>query len=171
MNTITDILTRRSVRAYQTQKNAVSKEKIDEILKAAMYAPSAMNKQPWAFFVVDDPALLAKIQEVHPYAGFLTEAGQAIIVCGDKAACYEDYWKVDPLLAGQNILLAAHALGFGTCWCGVYPNQARMRTFQKLLNLPEHIEPLALIALGLAKKEGTEPPQRFDAKKIHRNVW
>lgn len=102
---------------------------------------------------------------------FLKDAGTAIIVVGDSKNCWEEYWRVDPLLAGQNILLAAHQLGLGTCWCGVYPNKDRMQSIENVLSLPAEYHAMALIAIGvpLTKKQNIE--SRYTPDKVHYNAW
>ena len=170
MNLIDTILTRHSTRQYDENKKATP-DQIEMILKCAMQAPSAMNKQPWHFIVVDNPEILSSIENVHPYAGFLRQAGTAIIVIGDTKASWEDYWKVDPMLAGQNILLAAHALGLSTCWCGVYPNVEHMKNIANILNIPSEYTPIALIALGTPDENRKIPENRFFPTKIHHNEW
>ncbi len=170
MELIQGILTRRSVRNYIAQEK-ISKKDMERLFQAAMQAPSAMNKQPWSFIVVDDSEILAKIEKLHPYAAFVKEAGTAVIVCGNRADCFEEYWKVDPLLAGQNLLLAAHALGLGACWCGVYPDKTRMQNFSKLFHLPQNILPMALIAIGIPSRPIGAPTKRYDPQKVHFNQW
>jgi nitroreductase len=77
---------------------------------------------------------------------------------------------LDCSTSAQNILLAAHALGLGAVWIAVYPGEERMTAVKNLLNLPDHILPLCLIALGhpLEKKA---PSNHFDPAKIHHNQW
>ena len=170
MNLINTILTRHSTRQYNKSKKATP-EQLKQILACAMQAPSAMNKQPWHFIVVDNPEVLASIENLHPYAGFLTQAGAAIVVVGDTKSSWEDYWKVDPMLAGQNILLAAHALGLSTCWCGVYPNTQHMENLANILNIPCEYKAMALIALGTPNEDEKTPESRFNQAKIHLNEW
>lgn len=170
MDLINGILTRHSTRVYDENKKATP-EQIEQILKCAMQAPSAMNKQPWHFVVIDNPEILTAIQNVHPYAGFLTQAGTAIVVVGDTNVCWDEYWKVDPMLAGQNILLASHALGLSTCWCGVYPNSQHMTNIANVLNLPNEYKAMALIAIGTPAENKKMPENRFNPALIHRNEW
>ena len=75
------LLTRRSVRQFEKDRE-IPQSDIDDILKIAMYAPSARNTQPWEFVVVKDKKMRDKIAEVHPYAKFLKDASLAIVVCG-----------------------------------------------------------------------------------------
>jgi len=75
------ILSRRSIRKYTSQP--VPHELIDELLKAAMSAPSAGNEQPWHFVVINDHRILNEIPRFHPYSNMLREASVAVLVCGD----------------------------------------------------------------------------------------
>lgn len=169
MQTLDTIMTRRSVRQFDANR-PISQEQIHTLLEAAFVAPSAMNKQPWQFLVVTDEQMLDQIRQTHPYAQFVSDAGCAIIIVTDKSACYEDYWRVDPLLAGENILLAARDMGLGTCWCGVYPNEDRMREMKRLFDMPEPFEPMALIVVGTPLQEQVKV-NRYQADKVHLNKW
>jgi len=167
------IFTRRSVRDYDSSKRA-SNEQIEEVLRAAMYAPSAMNKQPWEFLVITNQCVLDKITKIHPYCESLKDAGTAIIVCGNRETQLKtpsgEYYIYDCSAATQNILLRAKELGLDTCWCGISPEADRAEAFSKLFKLPECIEPVALVLLGYGKRE--EPAgERFDRKKIHLEKW
>ncbi|MGC9343078.1 MAG: nitroreductase family protein [Bacteroidales bacterium] len=169
MNSIDTILTRRSIRRYKSV--TVEEEKIKEILKCAQYAPSAVNKQPWHFIVIDDKELFNRIMEIHPHSRMLATASHAVVVCGDEQLQHDDgYWIADCGAATQNILLAAHSLRIGSCWVGLYPRQQRMSDISELLELPKHIKPFALISLGYPDEE-KKHPDRFSVKKIFRNKW
>ncbi len=167
MDAMEAILSRRSIRRYTAE--TISPEVIEELLKAAMAAPSAYNVQPWRFIVIDDHQILDVIPEFHPYAGMLPQAQLAIAVCGDTLV-QPDRWMLDCSTAAQNILLAAHARGLGAVWVGVYPVSERMKEIQNLLNLPDHILPLCLISLG-HPQENKAPSNHYDPAKIHKNQW
>lgn len=162
---------RRSIRQYQPGFK-IPESDLNRILESAMLAPSAMNKQPWQFLIAQDEAILSKIKTVHPYCSFLTDAGTGILVCVDKKREYNQMGIIDVSLAAQNILLAAHALGYGTCYCGVYPDHTEK--MQGVLNLPEHIEPIGLIVIGKPAQslaERTAIVNRFNPDFIHYNHW
>lgn len=169
MDAFETILSRRSIRHYT--KQAVSKELIQNILRGAMAAPSARNEQSWQFVVIDDRNVLDAIPKYHEFAEMLYEASLAIAVCGDvREESHQDYWQQNCAAATQNILLTAHAHGLGTVWLGIYPNNLRVEKTQALLNLPEGIIPMAIVAVGYPAEE-KKPSQRFDTSKTHRNQW
>jgi nitroreductase len=163
------ILSRRSIRKYAPAP--VSEDQIRRLLAAAMAAPSAGNQQPWHFVVITDRTVLDRIPEVHPHAPMVREAPLAIAVCGDKQLDrHAGMWVLDCSAATQNLLLAAHALGLGAVWLGVYPRADRMAGLQKLLGLPESVAPLSLIAIG-HPAESKPPADRYQERRVHRDHW
>lgn len=164
------IKTRRSVRAYQADKT-ISNEDLMKIITAAMYAPSALNKQPWEFLIVNDSVLIEEIVKVHPYAGFIQQAKTGVIICENIDLANAGYGATDVAMAAQNFLLAAHALGYGACFSGLYPDPSRMTSFTNLFKLPVYIRPIGLIVIGTPKEKNMQIPNRFDETKIHYNAW
>ena len=164
---IENILNRKSVRKYSDKK--IEQSRIDTILKCAMAAPSAMNKQPWALLVITDKNKLEKIAELCPNASYAKNSQVTIIVCGDKTVS-DKFWEQDCCAVTENILLAAEALELGAVWCAVYPLDEKVMAIKKLFSLPENIVPLNIIPIGypFAKEE---PKQKYDVKKIHNNNW
>lgn len=150
MNTLETIHSRRSIRKYK--KGAViPKEDLKQILKAAMMAPSACNTRPWEFVVVEDPKRLEEIMAVHPYSSMLKTASLAIIVCAKpelQDGICPGYFPEDCGAATQNILLAATELGYGTCWCGVYPMEERVNAIRDVLGVDS--SPFSIVAMGVA---------------------
>jgi nitroreductase len=135
MDTMDTILTRRSIRKYK--KKTISDEILQKLLQAAFSAPSAGNQQPWHFVILDDRKILNVIHTFHPSARMVTEADKAILVCGDlNLEKFKGYWMIDCAAAAENILLAAHSLGLGACWLGIYPREGRVAGMRKLLHLP-----------------------------------
>jgi len=169
METFEAIFNRRSIRKYSDKP--ISEDIRTELLKAAMYAPSARNYRSWQFIVIDDRKMLDDLSALHPYAKMLKQAPLAILVCGDKSIEPEEgYNAVNCSAATQNILLAAHAMGLGSVWLGVYPREARMKDIAAYLKLPAHIMPINLIALGYPDEVKTKP-ERFEEEKVHLNGW
>ncbi len=163
------IFTRRSIRKYTGEE--VAWEKIEQILRAGMAAPSAGNEQPWHFVVLDDRNVLDEIPKFHPYSQMLKEARCAIVVCADLSLQrYEGYWVQDCSAAAQNMLLMAEELGLGSVWLGVYPVEDRVKALKKLLGLPENVVPLCILPIGYPA-ERKEPANRFQPSRIHKNRW
>jgi len=163
------LLDRRSIRRFTDQQ--IDIEIIKNILKAAMYAPSAVNRQPWHFVVVENRHLLDRIMEIHPHSGMLRTASHGIIVCGDEQLQHDDgYWVVDCGAATENLLLAAHALGLGACWVGLHPREGRKASISALLELPGHVQPFALVALGYPAEKKIRP-DRYHPEKVKLNHW
>ena len=150
MNTLETIRSRRSIRKYQAGA-VVPKEDLKQILEAAMMAPSACNTRPWEFAVIENRELLDQLMKVHPYVSMLKTASLAIVVCAkpevQEGIC-PGYFPQDCGAATQNILLSAAALGYGTCWCGVYPNPERVEVVRQIIGVDS--TPFAVVALGVA---------------------
>lgn len=166
-----NIHARRSVRAYADRQ--VTPETIDTLLRAAMAAPTARDRRPWRFVVVDDRRLLDSLGAQLPYAGMLLGAPAAIAVCGQLTEGVdpaEEMWMQDCAAATENLLLAAQAIGLGAVWTGVYPYADRVALVSRLLRLPPDVVPLNVIPIGYPG-ERTEPKQKFDRKNIHHNGW
>jgi len=169
MNTFDAIFTRRSIRKYTPQ--TVPEELVTELLKAAMAAPSAGNEQAWQFVVIRDRALLNAVPTFHPYTTMLKYASVAILVCGDLSReKFKGFWVQDCSAATQNILLAATARGLGAVWTALYPMEDRVAGMRRLLDLPEHIIPLALVPIGYPA-EHPGPADRFDEERVHKERW
>lgn len=169
MDVLDAILSRRSVRKYENKPIAI--EELTDLIRYAMYAPSAVNAQPWHFVIVDDRSILNEIMKFHPHASMLSQAAAAVLVCGDeKQAHTPAYWPVDCAAATQNLLLAAHGKGFGAVWLGVYPREERIQAMRNLISLPEHVHPFSLISIGYTTQE-PRVANRFKPEKIHRNNW
>ncbi|MBD5257813.1 MAG: nitroreductase family protein [Barnesiella sp.] len=171
-STIDDIMTRSSVRAYSDKE--VEPEKIDTLLRAAMAAPTARNLQPWRFVVINDRALLDTISANFGSMTMAKNASLAIVTCGDLSAAMEgegrDYWIQDVSAATENLLLAAHAMGLGAVWCGIYPVSSRVADFSALLSLPDNIIPMACVCIGYPAAEST-PKDKWHPEYIRYNSW
>ncbi len=169
MDALEAIRTRRSIRKFQPRE--VPRELIRVLLEAAMLAPSARNAQPWQFVVIDDRKMLSEYGTKHPNAEMAKEAPLGILVCGDlRLELSPGYWPVDCAAAVQNLLLAAHALGLGAVWTGVYPREDRMNTLRQMCRLPEPVIPHTLVLIGYPA-ESPPMPDRFHADRIYLNQF
>lgn len=160
------MLKRRSVRKYTLQK--VEDEKIDKLLHYAMSAPSAVNKQPWEFYVVTDEEIIKKIIDAGRFTKHFSPL--KIVVCGNMNHTLplnlKDYWVQDCSAAIQNILLGVTQMGLGACWEGVHPQKLLEKKIKEVLNLPMSHIPLAIISIGYPA-EFPEPRDQYNEKKIH----
>ena len=169
---IDNIMTRVSVREFTGEK--ISAEQIDTLLRAAMAAPSAINKQPWAFIVVTDEQIISCVGEALPYSRCSNHPACAIIPCGDLSKAIEGemgaFWINDVSAATENLLLAAHAMGLGAVWTGLHPDMKRAALVQEMLGLPEHIVPLCVVPVGIPA-ENPAVKDKYIPANIHYNGW
>ena len=169
MDALEAIYTRRSIRKYEDK--SIPEELLRTILAAAMSAPSAGNAQPWQFVVITDKRILSQIPKVNSYAAMAKDAPLAILICGDmRLEKFPGNWVSDCAAAVENLLLAAHALGLGAVWTGVYPKKDRMEGFRRLLNLPDNVLPHALIPLGYPA-ERFPREDRYKEERVHHDGW
>jgi nitroreductase len=170
MDAMQALFSRRSIRKFTSAP--VPDDILREILEAAMSAPSAGNQQPWHFVVIHDRKLLDQIPSFHPHSMMCRDAQVAILVCGDPTLeKHVGYWVQDCSAATENLLLAVHAKGLGGVWVGVYPRDERVTGFRRLLNIPGHVIPFALIPVGHRAEQKPPRPDRYNEARIHRNAW
>ncbi len=168
-NTFNVIEQRSSVRSYTAE--VPSEQETEKLLRAAMAAPSSRNVQPWVFYVITSAEILETLAEALPSASMLSRAPLAIVIAGDtrKGNPNEEQvwnWIMDCSAASQNLLLAAHSMGLGAVWTGVFPYQQRIAIVKETLNIPGHITPLNIIPVGYP--DGDHPQKdKWDPGKIH----
>lgn len=164
MNTIEAIFSRRSIRKFTIEP--VSDEYVETLLRAAMFAPSARNSQPWYFVVTKQRKRLDELAKLHPYAKMLNSATLSILVCGSlQIEPSENYLIQNCSAATQNILLAAHELGLGSVWLGIQPRKDRIDKMVEFFRLPDYIIPVSLIGIG-HPNEIKNIPDRFIRERI-----
>lgn len=166
------IMTRTSIRSFTNR--TVSADTVEMLLRAGMAAPTAVNKQPWHFVVIDDPAIMDSLGGNGRQSQMWKEATLAIAVCGDLNKAMEGpgqpYWIQDCSAATQNILLAAHALGLGAVWTGCYPIEERVANVSRVLNLPENLIPLGVIVMGYPNEQPA-PKDKWKPENVSHNVF
>ncbi|MGB9662875.1 MAG: nitroreductase family protein [Moorellaceae bacterium] len=158
---ITVMKTRRSIRRFKPE--SVPELAVHEVLEAACLAPSAGNIQPWFFYVIYRAEIKEALSRAAFGQRFVAEAPVVIAVCADleRAAAYGDrgrtlYCLQDTAAAVSHILLAATAQGLGTCWVGAF-NEEEVR---RVLALPAHLRPVALVPLGYPAQAPSPRPRR-----------
>jgi len=165
------IFKRRSIRKFL--KKNVSDKAVEDILEAAMAAPSACETDPWDFIVARDQTTRDAMAAALPYGKMLASAPVGLLVCGDIERAHSgelSYMIQDCSAAIENLILAATKLGLGACWLGVHPRPDRIASMRKLFKLPENVIPLAAIALG-HPDERKLPRTRFNAARVHNGKW
>ena len=173
---------RRSVRAYTAAP--VGKESIEALIAAAIAAPNAVNEQPWHFTVVRNAALLDRISAEakahmqklmagsrfpHHLHGPIHEAdfhifyhAPALVVISTREG---DWQKENAALAAENLMLAAHAAGLGSCWIGFAQRWFETAAGKAALGLPEGYAPVAPIILGHPRE--VPPPVPRSPPRLH----
>jgi nitroreductase len=137
---------RYSVRAYKA--TPVEKEKLQKVLEAARLAPTAANKQPFELIVIETKGREADLKRIYGREWFV-QAPLVICACARVSEAWtrrdgKNYADVDTTIALDHLILAAAALGLGTCWIAAFdPAAAR-----EVLQLPANVEPLAFTPLG-----------------------
>ncbi len=164
------LFTRRSIRQYK--EGAMPKDElIEELIHAAMCAPSARNKQPWHFVIVKERENLKRLADFHPYGKMLNQAALAVLVCGDlQIDDSVNYLVQDCSAATQNLLLAAHASGLGAVWLGIFGRDERMAMMTEFFKLPSNIVPISLISIGYPAEEKA-PNNNFNVQRLHFEQW
>ena len=170
LDAITALLTRRSIRRYTDRP--VSREQLDTLLACAMAAPSGYNEQSWRFVVVREAQTREQLAAASNWGWMAVSTPLVIVVCGDPVAERHpgQYWVQDTVAALENMLIAAHAMGLGAVWIGLYPRPERTAPVRRLLGLPEPVEPLGMVAVG-HPAERKAPSSRMDWNKVHYESW
>jgi nitroreductase len=142
MSLVDVILSRRSIRSYKRKK--VPKKVLNRIFEAGRQAPSASNVQPWHFIVLTDFEVKEKLSHGR-WNTFVKDSAFTVVGCAYVGDSYGQKWSiVDTTIALENMVIAAWALGIGSCWIGDFEEEM----VKKLLNIPEDWKVIALISFG-----------------------
>ncbi len=160
MDVGTVIRERRSIRKYKA--GVIAQADLDLILEAAMMAPSARNARPWKFTVVRSRSMMANLSEITPYVRMASQASCAIIISGIPSL--SEFWQQDCGASVENMLLEAKGLGYGSCWCGLYPNMDSVNRVKKLLDIKDS-EPMAIVLFGIAD-EAPAARGRYEPERV-----
>ncbi len=154
------MMNRRSIRAFTG--DGIPREKLITALKAAMAAPSGMNRQPWNFVVVTEKAAIKRLCEAHGYAGFGVDAGAVILPFGQKEG--QKWFDQDMAAATENLLIQIANLGLGATWCGM--DQVRQQTIRPMIGLPDDQFIFAVIPVGIPAEDKPARTQ-YDETRVH----
>ena len=174
------IFSRKSVRSYTDQ--AVSDQQVEQILRAAMAAPTGMNLQPWRFVVVRDQAV--KDALAGGFNKMIAQAPVVFVVCGETTMMRKPWgqpdaeevemengnWTADCAAATENLLLAAEALGLGAVWTACYPYEDRMGPAREALGLPDNVSPYCIVPCGYPAGDD-RPKEKWKPENIHYDKW
>ncbi len=177
-----NILNRKSVRSYTG--DTIPAAVIENLLRAAMAAPSGMDIRPWQFVVLTDKSQYETIFEGNHNMQKFMESGAIIVICADTTVTRptrEDpdgpavtspnpMWRDDIGAVTENLLLAVEAYGLGACWTACYPFPNNMAPVHKALGLPDNVVPYAVVPIGYPKGE-TQPKDKWDTARIHYGRW
>lgn len=158
------IFHRTSIRKYTEEP--VAPGEIEQMLRAAMAAPSACNQQPWEFYVVTDRERLDAMASCSPYAKMLHTAPLGFAVCCRANCRIPEYAQIDCAAATENLLLMADTLGLGAVWIGIAPQPERMADARAALGLPEELYAFAFVACGHPAVE-KQQQDRYEPERVH----
>jgi nitroreductase len=165
------IARRTSVRRYGSRR--LNEAEWERLLRAAMAAPSAVDRRPWDFVVVEERKTLEALAAALPYAKMAAGAAGAVVVCASPGRAFQgsrDFALLDATAALENLLLAAAALGLGAVWTALYPEADREEAARAILGIPADVIPLALVPIG--EPQGpAEPKDKYDPERIRRERW
>ncbi|WAM32508.1 nitroreductase family protein [Caldicellulosiruptor naganoensis] len=148
MDVLEILKSRRSIRKYK-KNMPLDRETIEKIIDAARFAPTARGNQGWEFVVVTDDELKKQIAQKARYGRFIEDASCCVAVLYEKGF---EYILEDMSAASTYILIAAKALGLGSCWVASYKKE-HSEEVKRLLNVPDHLELCALISIGYPDEE------------------
>ena len=164
MDVFEAIRTRRSIRKY-VQK-PIPDDKLEMIFEAARLAPSAANRQPWRFVVVQDINRKKALAGVANNQTFLADAAAIVVAVGDPEVSAR-WHERDPMIAIEHMALAAAALGYGTCWIGAFDEDA----VKRLLKIPARIRIVALLPIGLPDEAPAPRPRKELSEIFFKEEW
>jgi nitroreductase len=156
MDALTCLKTRRSIRLYAASD--VAPAVIEDVVDCARLAPTAMNRQPWTFVAIRERATRERLAALVEHAPFLAQAPVCIAVFCSPS----QFWVEDGSAAIENLLLAAHAHGLGTCWVAGY-QLPYVGAVGELLGAPADAQLLALVTMGYADEAPTPEKRPLDA--------
>ena len=159
-----EIFTRFSVRKFEDKP--VEPDKIEQLMRATMAAPTAGNQRGWTFYIVRNKEVLEKLSEASKYARPAANAPQALVICWDVNKLRYDYMaQIDCALATENFWLELTHLGLGGVMLGIAPVEERMEKVSAALNLPENIKPFTIVPFGYPA-ENRAQKDRYEPERI-----
>ena len=162
---IREIMKRKSVRTYTEEE--VTREELEDLLRAGMQAPSACNTQNWKFIATNNLELVHKVGELPGYYGMAKGAGAVIIAMGEPGVKFGEFTEVNVAATIENILLEATSIGLGAVWCAIHPMEERIAAFRELFAIEEKYLPIACIVIGHTDDK-EDRRDTYDPEKV---IW
>lgn len=177
-----NILSRKSVRSYNGE--AIPDSVMENLLRAAQAAPSAVDRRPWQMVVMTDKSQYETVFEGNHNMQKFMESGAVIILCADTTFTaptrdnpdgpavvqVNQMWRDDLGAVTENLLLAAEAYGLGACWTACYPYIDRMAPVKQALGLPATVVPYSVVPIGYPAGD-EQPKDKWDPARIHYGKW
>jgi nitroreductase len=159
---------RRAVREYLP--DSIGEEKINNILSAAMYSPSANAIYPWDLVVIKKEETREKLSKITPWALHVKDAPVVVAVVGHEKE--SPNWVEDCSIVAEHIWLEAANQGLSSCWVQIRGNDNAQKEIKDLLNIPEENRVLCLMPIGIPAKEVEEhTDESFDKSKIKQEKY
>jgi nitroreductase len=136
------------------------------ILEAARLAPSAANRQPWRFVVVQNADRKKALAEAANKQAFLGDAAAIVVATGDPDVSAR-WFEKDTMIALEHMVLAATALGYGTCWIGAFDEEA----VKRLLKIPVGLKVVALLPIGTPNETPASRPRKELSEIFFKDEW
>ena len=177
-----NILNRKSVRSYSG--DTIPANVMEDLLRAAMAAPSGRDLRPWQIVVMTDKSQYETVFEGNFNMQKFKESGAVIILCADTTFTaptrdnpdgpavtqVNHLWRDDMGAVTENLLLAVEAYGLGACWTACSPYPERMNPVREALGLPPTVVPYAVVPVGVPAGD-TQPKDKWDPSRVHYNRW
>ncbi len=177
-----NILSRKSVRSYTA--DTIPAAVMENLLRAAMAAPSGRNIQPWSFVVLSDTSRYDEIFGDNHNMAMFKQSAAIVVLCADTTVVRpprdnpdapavqqpNGIWRDDMGAVTENLLLAAEAYGLGACWTACYPYIDRMAPVKQALGLPATVVPYSVVPIGYPAGD-EQPKDKWDPARIHYGRW
>lgn len=165
---------RRSIRKFKNVK--IEREKIEQIIQAALLSPTSKNSRPWEFIIIDDEEKLVELSKCRPYgAAFVKDAPLAIVVLADPEK--SGVWIEDATIASTIVQLTAQSIGLGSCWVQIrereHDDKITAEDYVKsLLNIPNENKIEAIIVIGYPdEQKSTYKDEDLKLEKVYINEY
>lgn len=177
-----NILSRKSVRSYTA--DTIPAAVMENLLRAAMAAPSGRNIQPWSFVVLSDTSRYDEIFGDNHNMAMFKQSAAIVVMCADTTVVRpprdnpdapavqqpNGIWRDDMGAVTENLLLAAEAYDLGACWTACYPYVDRMAPVKQALGLPATVVPYSVVPIGYPAGD-EQPKDKWDPARIHYGRW